>query len=93
MKLFCILLLIAFCSTPTKADPPFCAVCSIFVGIPQTWPDLQQKLIDRCDSVLLSIAVYPCQMLIRNADLTDSYPKMLPFLYDLRMLGCKKFCW
>ncbi|CAN99664.1 Lipoprotein [Caenorhabditis elegans] len=59
--------------------------------MPQTWEKAQNALnLAGCSN--LGGAKKACNGIVNNANLTESFPNMLPHNVQLKDLACKKYC-
>ncbi|CAE17782.1 Saposin B-type domain-containing protein [Caenorhabditis elegans] len=67
-----------------------CMFCSGLIQVPDNWNDAQSLLRTGCAQS--GDAASACIGLVNAADLTSSYPKMYPFIMDIKKMACFKFC-
>ncbi|EFP11379.1 hypothetical protein CRE_09705 [Caenorhabditis remanei] len=84
------LLAVFVTSTDAANTSGICIMCSGMIQIPNNWKDTQQLLSYGCKS--LGEAANACSHMVEEADLTASYPRMFPYIIQLKDIGCRKFC-
>ncbi|CAJ43904.2 Saposin B-type domain-containing protein [Caenorhabditis elegans] len=68
-----------------------CVFCNKLFNMPQTWEKAQNALnLAGCSN--LGGAKKACNGIVNNANLTESFPNMLPHNVQLKDLACKKYC-
>uniref|UniRef100_A0A1I7U500 Saposin B-type domain-containing protein n=1 Tax=Caenorhabditis tropicalis TaxID=1561998 RepID=A0A1I7U500_9PELO len=90
MKLLSCLLLIGALFSTSSAKNPLCMICDPSFALPSTWLGAQMMIKAGCTR--LGPVENACNGIVDNADLTASYPKMLPHLVTLKDIGCKNYC-
>ncbi|UMM11996.1 hypothetical protein L5515_000999 [Caenorhabditis briggsae] len=67
-----------------------CMFCSGLIQVPQAWSHAQELLKYGCGQ--LGEAKSACVELVNAADLTSPYPKMYPYIIQLKDIGCASYC-
>ncbi|CAO4361138.1 unnamed protein product [Caenorhabditis nigoni] len=92
MKFLTVVLLLAALMIPQVASQSggICMFCSGLIQVPQEWSHAQELLKYGCGQ--LGEAKSACVGLVNAADLTSSYPKMYPYIIQLKDIGCASYC-
>ncbi|EGT51115.1 hypothetical protein CAEBREN_07355 [Caenorhabditis brenneri] len=86
---FCLLAAVFMTGTDAQGYDA-CIICKPFIKFPETWDHAKLLLAEGCGE--LQEAKSACNGLLNAADLTRSYPQMLPYALSIKEIGCKYYC-